>query len=397
MPPARRDPEEEFKTLLAKYKQCGPGEELKDLKDKFAKLLIDILQAEPNPQRWTELAETFPPRIQLWAMRKHKKSFCRRLKVSNAQLMRWVAKVALDIQVKELKKLGTIEDEELREKKEAPYKRCKQQCAALLMDAIKESEPKTLTELREVMDATFSHQIQFLLLNQMRIELCKVMGPVLSKRETYVLFKKGVQAEILYDQYIRNQSIETSLEYHKFVHKELGEPLMQELVASGEGLCERVLDRYPRIAQYHVIGNLQSPLRAALGVACDDLRGMAGNLKLELDPDTDVTRLVTLFKQILFRLRVFKKDSEPTGEIDRMRANIKIIPVKITMTIINGATEAKGLDTRLVDAFHLIPLKYMLQSLVLYDSRIIEATPDELVDPVKKAIVYMVKTYLKSG
>ena len=80
-----------------------------------------------------------------------------------------------------------------------------------------------------------------------------------------------------------------------------------------------------------------------------------------------------------------------------MRANIKIIPVKITMTIINGATEAKGLDTRLVDAFHLIPLKYMLQSLVLYDSRIIEATPDELVDPVKKAIVYMVKTYLKSG
>jgi hypothetical protein len=246
------------------------------------------------------------------------------------------------------------------------------------------------------MDATFNHNIQFMLLNQMRKELCRIMGPVLSKFETYTLFKKGVQAEILYEKYMQRQSEETSLEYHNFVHTSLAEPLLRELVENGEGLSESVLDKYPLVAQHHVICNLQSPLRAALGdkVTCADLRGMAGKIKLELDPGTDVARLVTLFKQILFRLRVFKKDSDPTGEIDRMRANIKIIPIRITMAIIMEATEPEGLDTRLVDAFHLIPLKYMMHSLVLYEPSIIEATPDELVGMVTKAIVFMIKTYL---
>jgi hypothetical protein len=396
MPP--RDLEEEFKTLLAQYKlNCRD----KDTKDKFAKLLIDILQIESNSQRWTELAGTFPPRIQLWAMRKHTNSFCKRLKLKKPQVARWVAKVQLDLQHMRLKKLGVIEDEELRKETEAPYEQCKKRCAELMLDAIRESEPTTLTGLRAVMDATFNHNIQFLLLNQMRKELCRIMGPVLSKFETYTLFKKGVQAEILYEKYTQRQSEETSLEYHNFVHTSLAEPLLRELVENGVGLS--VLDKYPLVAQYHVIGNLQSPLRAALGdkVTCADLREMAGNLKLEIDPGTDVTRLVTLFKQILFRIKVFDKhnisDTTTTAELtilDRMRADIKIIPIRITMAIIMEATEPEGLDTRLVDAFHLIPLKYMMHSLVLYESSIIEATPDELVGMVTKAIVFMIKTYL---
>jgi hypothetical protein len=395
MPP--RDLEEEFKTLLAQYKLNFRD---KDTKDKFAKLLIDTLLIESNSQRWTELAGTFPPRIQLWAMRKHTQSFCKRLKLTKVQVARWVAKVQLDLQHMRLKKLGVIEDEELRKEKEAPYEQCKKRCAGLMLDAIRESAPTTLTGLRAVMDATFNHNIQFLLLNQMRKELCSIMGPVLSRYETYTLFKKGVQAEILYEKYMERQSEETSLEYHNFVHTSLAEPLLRDL---GEGLSESVLDKYPLVAQYHVIGNLQSRLRAALGdkVTCADLRGMAGNLKLELDPGTDVTRLVTLFKQILFRVKVFDKhnisDTTTTAELtilDRMRADIKIIPIRITMAIIMEATEPEGLDTRLVDAFHLIPLKYMMHSLVLYESSIIEATPDELVGMVTKAIVFMIKTYL---
>jgi hypothetical protein len=143
-----------------------------------------------------------------------------------------------------------------------------------------------------------------------------------------------------------------------------------------------------------------------------DLRARASDLKLELDPETDVTRLVQLFKG-LWRMAIRRQCNKKKRQERRERQGViaakkpiapktlwlktasrdwrRELPLRIIDAVIEGGLE--NLDTRLVNTLHQLPLKVVVSTLKMFKGDIIATLEEESMPAALKAFNFIQKAY----
>jgi len=244
----------------------------------------------------------------------------------------------------------------------------------------------------------------------------------------------GVRAGLLHDRHVTCPSEKTSQEYHAYMaaqSKRLAITLFKN-----QGVLALPECHHPLVLQY-LLSQRQRLLHATLNaeltleeftqawdqvavppaattqgrVQVSDLRKWARELKLELDPETDVARLVQLFKglwRMAMRRQCIKKRRQAARNPEvvpvmrpinpktlwlrsESRDWRRLLPIRIIDAVIQGGPE--NLDTRLVNAMHQLPRKVIVNTLRLYKTDIIQFTEDGSMLAVAKAIKFLETTY----
>ena len=385
MPPrkqASRDLDAEFDALLPLYK-ANP----KDLVKKFAVLYITTLQAEKVTELWSELGEKFPMTVRLWAMLNLRKSVMSRLKLESDTVARWGAELNLRRHAARLAKIKTEGD--AKEVQKTIVAVCQQECTKLMFKMIKSNSPKSISELRQVMDSAYGFSLQLRILEGERAAFMKTV-PGMFSRETFHLFKEGVSAAKLHDKMVVNPSEETRAAYYAHIdHPDgLSHKLRGEIVSRGS-LADSILCKYPLIVQKYVLGDLQCRLVRELKgrIPMQEIRATLAGIKDELNPDTEADTKVALLKNlrsILVRMR----RSKSTWLESLISNEVQILPAKILLSAIRAVDpEAKpDLKATITRLLHKMPPHFVLLPLKRYGVDITSVAPAGFEKMVERAI-----------
>ena len=264
--------------------------------------------------------------------------------------------------------------------------------------------------------------------------------PLLSKKDDFLAFRTGFLAGLLHDRFVTGPSLETSKAYHDHM-KQASAKLAVAIFQKGS-LDDKFLENHHPLVQNYLAGQRQPLLYEKLNaeislkqfaeawetevpgspkldavvqrkVPLSDLRAWASDLKLELDPETDVTRLVQLFKglrRVAIRRQCIQKKRQDwrrrNGVIaTKKRIAPKTLWLKVTsriwlrelpLRIIHAVTlgGAVNLDTRLVDTLHQLPIRVVRNTLQMFKEDIIATTEEESLSAVIGAIKFFEKAYV---
>jgi hypothetical protein len=444
-----RDLDAEFDSVSRQFKTAAVGQR-RELAETFAKLFIDTLKEEKDRTRWTDIAQKFPLNIRELAMAgDQRKSFLRKLGIKAATADRWLAKVRLDMRIRHFQRAKSD-----RERKAAQEEMdaCKGVCVELMVKLVKEENPTTIPELRATLDSAYDYEMQEMFLPVIRTRLDKEKISILNKRDDATLFNAGVRVGLLHDRFMTHPSLQTSLAYHASVaeqSKNLAIALFKsrslvDMLASD--LSGTTLQNHHPLVLYHLLGERQhllyTTLNAEIGleeftriweaplvdftpivedsmpavvpkrVQFLDLRKRASELKEQFDPETDITRLLKLFKG-LWRMGVLRQHVKKERHARLLAHGATIVmrpiarrtlwfkvasrdwrrelPIRIIDAVIQGGPE--DLDTRLVDTLHQLPLKVTLNTLKMYKNNIISTTQVDRMPAVIKAFKFFQTTY----
>ena len=414
-----RDMDEEFNVLLPLYEETNAQEVVK----KFATLFIDTLKAEPNRQLWTELGEKFPVAVRLWAMKEMKISFMRRLNVPVAATNRWSAK--LDLQRQEdarklLLECTTTEEESLLAQ-ERIVNECLTKCTTLMFSMLRETKPPitSISDLRQVLDTTHSPALQLRVLERERQGFTKLFPLMFNRRETFTYFKEGVKLGKLYDDDVVLTTPETKSALEAQLQT-MASQLQQRLLAFDSlNLPDQILDQYPSMVKYRVLGQEQCALMAQMRerILCNqrvnlpciqEIRSIVAGLKEELGGSGNLEhyseamtqcRLLSGLRRITWtankKMKIIiasaasaTKTTSSTTTTTMIQEAISALPTKIVLTVIENtpppleeeststAPAETSLDETLISLFDTQPPHMFIPVMVGNIRSILDASPE---------------------
>ena len=413
-----------------KQEQLAIPEQMEALTNEYANLLIDTLQQETDTTKWTDLAKKFPSHVCVYTMtdKNLRKKFLKRLKLKADVVDRWTAAIELD----GANRRATTD--EANDELEA----CKSRCEKLMVKLLEAEQPQTVPELREIMEGAYDYRMQEMFLPGLVENLKRLNLPCLQEKKDFTAFAVGVHAGQLHDRYVTRPSLKTSKEYHTYMASQSKK--LAIMLFKNEGYLAVPDSHHPLMLQYLVCQRqhlLHATLNAEIGleefarvwetpldqvvnftpvvtqgrVPASKLREWAYELKQELDPETDVTRLVQLFKglwRMAMRRQCIKKRRQAARNPEvvpvkrpinpktlwlkaRSREWRHELPLRIMDAVINGGPE--NLDTRLVNALHQLPRKVIISTLRMHKVKIIQDSDDNCMLAVAKAIKFLETTY----
>lgn len=426
--------------LSVRFKEAGKDDQKRaEVADEYAKLFIDTLKDEKVRTKWTDIARRFPISICIYAMTNgvHKKKFQKRLGIKALSVHCWVNKLKMEALTKRMR--GGLTDQS-RKIAEEEFNACKERCVELMKQLVKENKPQTIPELRDVLDSAYDYETQSLFIQSLRTILQEMKLPLLSKKDDFLAFRTGFLASLLHDRFVTGPSLKTSKAYHDHM-KQASAKLAVAIFQKGS-LDDKFLENHHPLVQNYLAGQRQPLLYEKLNaeislkqfaeawetevsgspkldavvqrkVPLSDLRAWASDLKLELDPETDVTRLVQLFKglrRVAIRRQCIQKKRQDwrrrNGVIaTKKRIAPKTLWLKVTsriwlrelpLRIIHAVTlgGAVNLDTRLVDTLHQLPIRVVRNTLQMFKEDIIATTEEESLSAVIGAIKFFEKAYV---
>ena len=421
-----RDLDEEFNVLLPLYQGNDDDEVI--IMERFATLFIDTLKAEPRRHLWTELVEKFPVEVRLWAMKEMRLSFMRRLGISASATNRWSAK--LDLQRHDARLLEIIintKEEETeggpaaKEAQERIVNECLTKCTALMFAMLKNSNgnsnketaspPTSVSDLRHVLDTTHSPALQLRVLERERQGFMKLFPSMFNSRETFTYFKEGVKLGKLYDEDVSNTTLETKSALESQLQT-MASQLQQRLLAFDSlNLPDQILDQYPSMVKYRVLGQEQCALMTQMRerITCNqrlnlpcirEIRGIVAGLKdelgsggtggLEYSEAMTQCRLLSGLRRLTWvntkkkASRTVATTTTTTSSMIIINDAISALPTKIVLTAIENTcsssasltSEERSLDEKLISLFDTQPPHVFIPVMVGNIRSILDASPE---------------------
>jgi hypothetical protein len=259
---------------------------------------------------------------------------------------------------------------------------------------IQSDSPKSIGELRQVMDSAYGFSMQLRILEGERAAFMKTV-PGMFSRETFHLFKEGVSAAKLHDKMVVNPSEETRAAYYAHIDPPdrtdgLSHKLRGEIISRGS-LADSILCKYPLIVQKYVLGDLQCRLVRELEgrIPLQEIRATVAGINDELNPDTEADAKVALLRNLRSTLVRMRRSTSPCPWLKSLISNeIQILPAKILLSAIRAVDpEAKpDLKATITRLLHKMPPHFVLLPLKRYGVDITSVAPAGFEKMVERAI-----------
>ena len=391
-----RNLDDEFNNLMPLYQ----GSEQEHMEG-FANLFIDTLKAEPQMNQWSELSEKFPIPVRLWAMTKMYKAFKNRLKLQAPVVNRWRAD--LDLQHNDAKLLAITAEGPEKEAQREIISRCLAKCSDLMFTMLtdKDTTPKSISDLRQILDTSHAPSLQLRVLERERKRFMDIFQRMFTK-DTFHIFKEGVKLGKLYDDNVREATSDSksALEQHL---KTMATHLQQRLLGfDSPKLSQSILEQYHPLVQYRVLGQEQCVLMAMMKESVAkhqrsnepclrEIRSIVAGLKEELDLDSEAMVKSRLFSGLrLLTVNLRRRSMGAQGvETSVIFKELNALPTKIVLTAIENADE--DLDVKLIELFDRHPPHIFIPVMVRDFRSILDASPEQLHVSILIARDYVIK------
>jgi hypothetical protein len=453
MPPAIRDLDAEFAVVSARF-NAAAAEDMSEVADSFANLLIDTMKAGKHEKPITDIAAEFPESVLLLALVSFRAAFARKVDVSTHVVDRWVAKINFTTQLKrkpdvEAMPIGPLQDAERKLYTDA-LAECKKHLiseiarqkrdflkAQDLKPAEEERLPFTMKNLREIMDDTTDCIMQQCIIDRFSDKFMEEMTPLLDAPEDKQAFLVNIKAATLLETFANNPGEETACAFHNFM-RPICKKITHDMFLHKE-FSAAILDKYPDFVQSYVLGYGQHKLVMALSeqypapefqeafdkkeiglmhptfhkrVSVKELRTLASTLNYAADPNVDITRVVGLFyklllvhkKQVKLSRQALKDGKSPVAERslkhftwlkEKIQKELADMPLRLVKLAIENGLE-EGFVPRLVKSLCLLPIKTVRRALKKHGRGLLMVNHESLVHPLAEVIIYMNDLYRKS-
>jgi hypothetical protein len=266
-----------------------------------------------------------------------------------------------------------------------------------MVKLLEAERPQTIPELRDLLEGAYDYRMQEMFLPGLAKHL-KRLGLTPTKAD-FNAYAVGVRAGLLHDRHVTCPSEKTSQEYHAYMAiqckrlaitlfnnqgflalPECHHPLVQQyLLSQRQRLLHATLNAELTLEEFtQAWDQVAVPATTQRRVPVTSLRKWAHELRLELDPETDVTRLVQLFKGLwrtAMRRQCIKKRRQAARNPDAVpvmrpispktlwlksqsRDWRRVLPIRIIAAVIQGGPE--NLDARLDNAMHQHPRRVIV-------------------------------------